>query len=75
MNFFEAISSGFAHYVNFKGRAARSEYWFWTLFVIILIIVLTLIDLAIAQPVWATEHDRPARAVAAWSVRDRPAAA
>jgi uncharacterized membrane protein YhaH (DUF805 family) len=33
MNFVEAIESGFRNYVTFKGRAARSEYWCWTLFV------------------------------------------
>jgi len=32
MNFFEAVSSGFRNYVNFSGRAVRSEYWYWTLF-------------------------------------------
>ena len=33
MNFTQAITSGFQKYVNFSGRAARSEFWFWTLFV------------------------------------------
>jgi uncharacterized membrane protein YhaH (DUF805 family) len=32
MNFTQAIASGFQNYVNFSGRAARSEFWFWTLF-------------------------------------------
>ena len=32
MNFFEAIQSGFSNYVNFKGRAIRSEYNYWYLF-------------------------------------------
>ena len=32
MNFTQAITSGFQNYVNFSGRAARSEFWFWTLF-------------------------------------------
>ena len=31
MNFLEAISAGFRNYVNFLGRAIRSEYWYWTL--------------------------------------------
>ena len=35
MNFIEAIGSGFANYVNFSGRAARSEYWLWVLFTVI----------------------------------------
>jgi uncharacterized membrane protein YhaH (DUF805 family) len=35
MNFFEAIASGFSNYVNFAGRARRSEYWWWALFAIV----------------------------------------
>jgi uncharacterized membrane protein YhaH (DUF805 family) len=47
MNFVEAIKSGFHNYVNFSGRAARSEYWYWTLFSILVAIASTLIDLAL----------------------------
>ncbi|HEX5213481.1 MAG TPA: DUF805 domain-containing protein [Pseudolabrys sp.] len=44
MNFGEAIKSGFSNYVNFSGRAPRSEYWFWTLFAVIISIVANIID-------------------------------
>ena len=44
MNFVEAISSGFNKYVQFGGRSSRSEYWYWTLFVIIATIVANIID-------------------------------
>jgi uncharacterized membrane protein YhaH (DUF805 family) len=44
MNFAEAISSGFSKYVQFGGRACRSEYWYWTLFVVIATIVANIID-------------------------------
>jgi uncharacterized membrane protein YhaH (DUF805 family) len=47
MNFFEAIASGFRNYVGFSDRAIRSEYWYWTLFYILLIIVTSVIDFAI----------------------------
>jgi uncharacterized membrane protein YhaH (DUF805 family) len=47
MNFTQAISSGFQNYVNFTGRAARSEYWFWTLFTVLVSIAAGLIDLAL----------------------------
>ncbi len=47
MSFGEAIASGFAHYVNFQGRAPRSEFWYWVLFAIILAIVGGIIDNAI----------------------------
>ena len=36
MSFISAVQSGFRNYVNFKGRATRSEYWWWTLFALIL---------------------------------------
>lgn len=32
VSFGEAISRGFGNYVNFSGRASRSEYWWWALF-------------------------------------------
>ena len=35
MNFWQAIASGFPNYVKFSGRASRSEYWFWFLFVLL----------------------------------------
>ena len=44
MSFLEAISSGFRNYVNFSGRAIRSEFWYWTLFCILVSVVLGLID-------------------------------
>ena len=30
-----AIQSGFQNYFNFKGRASRSEFWWWLLFTLI----------------------------------------
>lgn len=44
MGFFDAIKSGFSNYVNFQGRARRSEYWFWVLFTILGGFVLGFID-------------------------------
>ena len=35
MDFISAIKSGFSNYANFSGRASRSEYWYFTLFSII----------------------------------------
>jgi uncharacterized membrane protein YhaH (DUF805 family) len=34
MNFKEAIQSGFSNYANFRGRACRSEFWYWQLFLL-----------------------------------------
>ena len=44
MSFTEAIRDGFAHYVDFSGRAPRSAYWWWTLFAIAGEIVTALLD-------------------------------
>lgn len=35
MTFFESVSSVFDKYTTCAGRASRSEYWWWTLFVFI----------------------------------------
>jgi uncharacterized membrane protein YhaH (DUF805 family) len=51
MGFGQAISSGFSNYVNFAGRACRSEYWYWILFYFIGYVVTGLIDLAIGYQV------------------------
>jgi uncharacterized membrane protein YhaH (DUF805 family) len=44
MTFGQAISSGFQNYVNFTGRAARSQFWYWFLFAVLASIVSALID-------------------------------
>ena len=41
MTFQEAINSVFSNYANFSGRARRSEYWYFTLFNIIVSMVLS----------------------------------
>ena len=33
MTFGQAIKNGFQNYTSWKGRATRSEFWYWTLFV------------------------------------------
>lgn len=47
MGFGQAIASAFSNYVNFSGRACRSEYWFWILFVSLAEIVTAIIDYVI----------------------------
>ena len=44
MNFAEAIQSGFRNYVGFSGRAARSEFWFWFLFAVLVTIATQFLD-------------------------------
>jgi len=44
VNFAEAIQSGFRNYVGFSGRAARSEFWFWFLFAVLVTIATQFLD-------------------------------
>jgi uncharacterized membrane protein YhaH (DUF805 family) len=47
MGFGEAISAGFANYVVFRGRAVRSEYWYFVLFCLLVALAASIIDYAI----------------------------
>jgi uncharacterized membrane protein YhaH (DUF805 family) len=57
MNFAEAIKSGFSNYVNFSDRAARSELWWWFLFVSLVTVATAAIDMVmgvtLTYPIWA----------------------
>lgn len=44
MNFGQAIKSGFSNYVTFSGRASRSEFWYWTLFVVLVTMAAGILD-------------------------------
>lgn len=51
MNFMDAVKSVYSNYVNFQGRARRSEYWWWYLFYIVVYIVVLVVDQTIfGQP-------------------------
>ena len=54
MSFVESIQSAFKKYFVWKGRASRSEFWWFYLFIIIGSIVTTLIDLIYGVPVLNT---------------------
>lgn len=47
MGFSDAVRSAFNKYATFEGRAARSEYWWFGLFVVIGTIILEIIDAAL----------------------------
>lgn len=44
MGFAEAIRTGFRKYADFKGRARRSEFWYWFLFTVIVGIIASTLD-------------------------------
>lgn len=47
MGFGDAIRSVLSKYATFTGRALRSEYWWWTLFVVLLQIATSVVDAVI----------------------------
>ena len=47
MDFSQAITSGFENYTNFRGRAVRSEYWYWLLFNVLVSIGASIVDATI----------------------------
>ncbi len=47
MSYKEAMRSGFSNYAKFRGRASRSEFWWFILFVSLVGVGLNLIDNAI----------------------------
>jgi uncharacterized membrane protein YhaH (DUF805 family) len=44
MNFVQAVQSGISKYVQFEGRASRSEYWYWTLFSLLVSVAASIVD-------------------------------
>ena len=47
MNFKQAVISVYTNYFNFKGRASRSEIWWFSLFCILVSILLHFLDAAV----------------------------
>ncbi len=76
MTFSEAVRSGFSNYVNFTGRAARSEFWYWALFTTIVSIVLNIVDYSIGTgrgllgELWGLATFLPGLAVGARRLHD-----
>lgn len=54
MSFTEAVTSVFTNYANFNGRARRSEYWYFTLFNIIVSSIISVVSTNIGLPILAT---------------------
>jgi uncharacterized membrane protein YhaH (DUF805 family) len=47
MNFTEAVTTAFQNYFNFQTRSRRSEYWYFSLFLILVYIAAELADLLV----------------------------
>lgn len=46
MDFITAVKTGFAKFATFQGRARRSEYWFFFLFLVLGNVIFSVIDVA-----------------------------
>ncbi|MEI8081674.1 MAG: DUF805 domain-containing protein [Actinomycetes bacterium] len=44
MGFGTAVSTCFSKYATFSGRARRSEFWYWVLFLFIVLIITNILD-------------------------------
>ena len=51
MTFGTSVATCFSKYVNFQGRASRSEFWWFTLFVWLVCFIAIIIDGAIDQSI------------------------
>ena len=56
MSFIEAIRAVFSKYATLSGRAARPEYWWWVLFILLLNIVTGVVDGAVIAPALGYER-------------------
>lgn len=71
MSFGEAIASFFRNYVNFSGRASRSEFWYATLFNVLVHFVLGFVDPSeAASSIWGLATLLPSIAIASRRLHD-----
>ena len=51
MGFVDAVKAFYSNYVNFSGRALRSEYWWPQLFIILLYVLMIVVVLALGETI------------------------
>lgn len=56
MGFGEAIATGFRKYARARGRAARSEFWYWTLFSMLAGLAANIADGIVTSAMHATDY-------------------
>ncbi len=69
MTFVEAVKTCFSKYADFKGRASRSEYWWYTLFIVLVSLALSAVNDTLST-VFALATLLPSIAVAARRLHD-----
>ncbi|MCU0762682.1 MAG: DUF805 domain-containing protein [Hydrogenophaga sp.] len=70
MNFGEAIKVCFGQYARFAGRASRSEYWWWVLFVVLVSLALALVGMEMVGAIFSLAVLLPSLAVGARRLHD-----
>ena len=72
MDFLTAIKTCFSKYADFTGRARRSEFWFWSLFTFIVVVLLCCIPVIgwILLPIAGIAFIIPSLAVGARRLHD-----
>lgn len=70
MTFVDAVKSCFTKYVGFEGRATRSEYWWWVLFIFLVSIVLGMLRLGMVGNLFSLATLLPSIAVGARRLHD-----
>ena len=70
MDFMTAVKTVLSKYADFNGRARRSEYWWWTLAVLIVDIVLNIIGIPALNAVFSLAILVPGIAVACRRLHD-----
>lgn len=69
--FGQAIGSYFKNYVNFSGRASRSEFWYSVLFAVLVSVALYLVDRSeTLNLIWSLATFLPSIAIAARRLHD-----
>ncbi len=70
MNFVDAVKTCFTKYVGFEGRATRSEYWWWVLFLIVVGVVLGMLRMGMVHNLFSLATLLPSIAVGARRLHD-----
>ena len=70
MNFVDAVKTCFTKYVGFEGRATRSEYWWWVLFLIVVGVVLGMLQMRMVHNLFSLATLLPSIAVGARRLHD-----
>ena len=74
MDFSTAVKTCFSKYIDWNGRALRSEYWWWVLFAVIVSVVTSIVDIALGlalfNPLWSLATLLPSIFVATRRLHD-----